>query len=141
MIRKHSLETAVILAMIILLFLAYGCGGTRQTATEKHEEITIENSYSEGSKIVLGNTFTYTPFNALKPMKIEGKEYVNAIVKSDKSKTVTKWKDRNITKTITIEKTKQTQKKDNTILWIVLSLVFVLFILAWFKLPSFKKDI
>jgi len=141
MIRKHSLELAVILAMIILLFLAYGCGGTRQVATEKHEEITIENSYSEGSKIVLGNTFTYTPFDAIKPMKIEGKEYINAIVKSDKSKTVTKWNDRNITKTITIEKTKQTTREDNTWLYIGLFAVLVLGILAWFKLPSFRKDI
>jgi len=33
MIRKHSLELAVILAMIILLFLAYGCGGS-STLTE-----------------------------------------------------------------------------------------------------------
>lgn len=141
MIRKHSLELAVILAMIILLFLVYGCGGTRQASTEKHEEITIENNYSEGSKIVLGNTFTYTPFDALKPMKIEGKEYVNAIIKSDKSKTVTKWKDRNITKTITIEKKKQTTREDNTLLYIGLFAVLVLGVLVWFKLPSFKKGI
>jgi len=141
MIRKHSLELAVILAMIILLFLAYGCGGTRQVATEKHSNIEIQNNYSEGSKIVLGNTFTYTPFDALKPMKIEGKEYVNAIVKSDKSKMVTKWNDRNITKTITIEKTKQTTREDNTLLYIGLFAVLVLGILAWLKLPSFKKGI
>jgi len=138
MIRKHSLELAVILAMIILLFFAYGCGGTRQVTSEKHSNIEIQNSYHEGSKIVLGNTFTYTPFDALKPMKIEGKEYVNVIIKSYKSKTITKWKDRNITKTIVIEKTKQTEKKDNTILWIGLSFVVILGILAWFKLPGFK---
>jgi len=141
MIKKHSLELAVILAMIILLFLAYGCGGTRQTATEKHSNIEIQNNYSEGSKIVLGNTFTYTPFDALKPMKIDGKEYVNAIVKSDKSKTVTKWNDRNITKTITIKKKKQTTREDNTWLYIGLFAVLVLGVLAWFKLPSFKKGI
>jgi len=141
MIRKHTLETAVILAMIILLFLAYGCGGTRQTATENHSNIEIQNSYSEGSKIVLGNTFTYTPFDALKPMKIDGKEYINAIIKSDKSKTVTKWNDRNITKTITIEKKKQTTREDNTWLYIGLFAFLVLGFLAWVKLPSFRKDI
>jgi len=123
----------------LLLFIS--CGGTRQASTEKHSNIEIQNNYSEGSKIVLGNTFTYTPFDALKPMKIEGKEYVNAIVKSDKSKTVTKWNDRNITKTITIEKKKQTTREDNTLLYIGLFAVLVLGILAWFKLPSFKKDI
>jgi len=127
--------------LIFLLLLFISCGGTRQTSTEKHSNIEIQNSYSEGSKIVLGNTFTYTPFDALKPMKIEGKEYVNAIVKSDKSKMVTKWNDRNITKTITIEKTKQTTREDNTWLYIGLFAFLVLGVLAWFKLPNFKKDI
>lgn len=127
------------LTFLLLLFIS--CGGTRQASTEKHSNIEIQNNYSEGSKIVLGNTFTYTPFDALKPMKIEGKEYVNAIIKSDKSKTITKWKDRNITKTITIEKKKQTTREDNTWLYIGLFAVLGLGILAWFKLPSFRKDI
>jgi len=125
--------------VVSLVFVVISCGGTRQTDTEKHSNIEIKNSYSEGSKIVLGNTFTYTPFDALKPMKIEGKEYVNAIVKSDKSKTITRWKDRNITRTIVIEKTKQTTRQDNTWLYIGLFIVLVLGGLAWFKFPSFRK--
>jgi len=124
---------------VSLVFVVISCGGTRQTDTAKHSNIEIENEYKEGSKIVLGNSFTYTPFDALKPMKIEGKEYVNVIVKSDKSKTITKWKSYNIIKTITVEKTKQTTRQDNTWLYVGLFVVLVLGVLAWFKLPSLKK--
>jgi len=124
---------------VSLVFVVISCGGTRQTDTEKHSNIEIKNEYQEGSKIVLGNSFTYTPFDALKPMKIEGKEYINAIVKSDKSKTITKWKSYNIIKTITVEKTKQTTREDNAWLYVGLFAVLVLGVLAWFKLPSFRK--
>jgi len=122
-----------------LAFVVISCGGTRQTGTDKHSNIEIKNEYQEGTKIVLDNSFTYTPFDALKPMKIEGKEYVNVIVTNDKSKTITRWKDRNIIKTITVEKNKQTTRQDNTWLYIGLFVVLVLGILAWFKLPSFRK--
>jgi len=125
--------------VVSLVFVVISCGGTRQTDTEKHSNIEIKNEYKEGSKIVLGNSFTYTPFDALKPMKIEGKVYENAIVKSDKSKTITKWKDHNTIKTIISEKTKQTTRRDNTWLYIGLFAVLVLGVLAWFKLPSFRK--
>ena len=135
--KKHSLEISVILAIIILLLLS-GCG-SRKSEIIKRDSIHIENNYSQGSKIVLGNTFTYTPFNPLKPMIIDKKEYVNVIISNDKSVIVEKWKNRNITKTITIEKTKATKKTDNTFLYIGLFLVLIIGILAWFKLPSFRK--
>lgn len=138
MMRKHSLELALILAITLLVFLFYGCGGTRNVTTEKHSNIEIQNSYLEGSKIVLGNSFTYTPFDSAKPMIIDSIVYKNVIIKSAHFKEVTKWKDRNITKTITVEKTKQTEKKDNTILWIGLSFVVCLFVFLWFWLPKIK---
>jgi hypothetical protein len=119
----------------------YGCGGTRQTATEKHSNFEVQNSYSEGSKIVLGNTFTYTPFDALKPMKIEGKVYNNVIVSNDKSKTITKWKNRNITKTITIDKTKKTTREDNTWLYLGIVLIIGCLVFLWFYLPRIKTGI
>jgi len=127
--------------LILLLFAVYGCGGTRQTDTEKHSNIEIKNEYQEGSKIVLGNTFTYTPFDALKPMKIEGKVYENAIVSNDKNKTITKWKGRNITKTIIIEKKKETTRTDNTWLYLGLFLIAGCLIFLWFYLPKFKTGI
>ena len=115
---------------IILLFVS--CG-TRKTEAVHKDSIVIENSYSQGSKIVLGNTFTYTPLNSLKPMVIEGKTYENAIVSNDKSKTVVKWKDRIITKKEIIYKTKIIEKKDNANIWVGIAIVLVIGILIWFK--------
>jgi len=120
----------------------YGCGGTRQTSTEKHEQFTIKNEYSEGSKIVLGNTFTYTPFDALKPMVIRGKVYENAIVSNDKSKTFIKWKKEKeyINTTITVYRT--TERENNTYMWISIVLGSVLIIgclvFLWVYLPKIK---
>ena len=115
---------------IILLFVS--CG-TRKTEVVHKDSIVIENSYSQGSKIVLGNTFTYTPLNSLKPMVIEGKTYENAIVSNDKSKTVVKWKDRIITKKEIIYKTKIIDKKDNANIWIGIVFVLVIGLVIYFK--------
>ena len=115
---------------IILLFVS--CG-TRKTEVIHKDSMVIENSYSQGSKIVLGNTFTYIPLDSLKPMVIEGKTYENAIVSNDKSKTVVKWKDRVVTKKEIIYKTKSIDKKDNSNLWIGIAIVLVIGILVWFK--------
>ena len=123
---------------ILVLLLFISCG-TRKADTQQRDSIYVENNYSQGSKIVLGNTFTYTPFNQLKPMLIDNKTYNNVIISNDKNVIIEKWKNRNIIKTITIEKTKATKKTDNTFLYIGLFLVLIIGILAWFKLPSFRK--
>jgi len=138
---KNLTFCAFLAILLLLLFSVYGCGGTRQTNTEKHSNIEIKNEYQEGSKIVLGNTFTYTPFDALKPMVIQGKVYENAIVSNDKSKTFIKWKDRNITKTIIIEKKKETIRKDNTWLYLGLFLIAGCLVFLWFYLPKLKTVI
>lgn len=122
---------------ILLLLILCSCG-TRKTDTTKNENITIENQYNTGSKIVLGNTFTYTPFDNLKPMVIEGKKYSNTIVSNDKSQTIIKWNTRFIKETETVYRTKQTEKTDNTLLYIGLFLVLIIGVLGWFKLPSFR---
>jgi len=87
----------------VLIFVS--CG-TRKTEVVHKDSIVVENSYSQGSKIILSNIFTYTPLDSLKPMVIEGKTYENAIVSNDKSKTVVKWKDRVVTE-------KETKKQIN----------------------------
>jgi len=138
---KKIFEILIFLLLLSLAMLAMSCGGTRQTNTQIKDSIHIENNYSQGTKIVLGNTFTYTPFDALKPMVIGGKVYKNAIVSNDKSKTIVKWKNRNITKTIVIEKEKKTTRKDNTWLYLGLFFVFVLFIFLYFYLPKLKTGI
>jgi len=117
--------------VILILLLVIGCScGTRKVETIKRDSISINNNYQEGSKIVLGNTFTYRPFDTLKPMVIEGKSYKNVIITNDKSIVKTKWKDRFITKTIVTEKAKKTEKKDYTILIIGVVGLILMFIFA-----------
>ena len=126
---------------ILLLLILCSCGGTRKTNTTQNENITIENKYNTSSKIVLGNTFTYRPFDVSKPMKIDSRTYENVIILNDKTVTKEHWKNKTIYKTITIEKTKATTRENNDFLYIGLFLVLVLGVLGWFKLPSFKKGI
>ena len=117
---------------LIILLLFISCG-TRKVESTQKDSIVVQNSYSQGSKIVFSNTFTYTPLDSLKPMVIEGKTYENAIVSNDKSKVITKWKDRVITKKEIVYKTKIVEKKDNSNIWIGIAIVLVIGILIWFK--------
>ena len=117
---------------IFILLLFISCGSRKVESAQK-DSIVVQNSYSQGSKIVLGNTFTYSPLNSLKPMIIEGKTYENTIVSNDKSKTVVKWKDRIITKKEIIYKTKITDKKDNSNIWIGIVFVLVIGLVIYFK--------
>ena len=120
--------------LFFLLLLIFASCGTRKTDTQQRDSIHVENSYSNGSKIVLGNAFIYKPFDSLKPMVIEGKTYKNVIITNDKTKVVEKWNDRYITKTVVTEKNKQTEKTDNTILYIGLFAVLVLGVLLFFTI-------
>jgi len=115
---------------ILLLFVCCSCG-SRKVETIKRDSISINNSYQEGSKIVLGNTFTYRPFDSLKPMVIDGKSYKNVIITNDKSKVVEKWKNRYITKTIVTEKQKKTEKTDYTFL--LIGVIGLILIFLYFK--------
>lgn len=128
-----SLSISIFLA-ILILFLLFSCG-TRKTDTQQRDSIYVENNYSQGSKIVLGNTFIYKPFDVLKPMVIQGKEYKNVIITNDKTIIKEKWNNRYITKTIIIEKNKQTTKNNN---WIFIILIVCGFVFLYFYLPKFK---
>jgi len=123
--------------IILLLFMGCSCG-TRKAETIKRDSISINNSYSNGTKIVLGNSFTYKPFDSLKPMVIEGKEYVNVIITNNKDKIVEKWNDRNITKTIVTEKSKQSEKSDYSLMWIGIAFIIVTAVIAFLKIPSLR---
>ena len=117
---------------ILILLLFISCG-TRKVENTQKDSIVVQNSYSQGSKIVLNNSFTYTPLDTLKPMVIEGKTYENAIVSNDKSKTVIKWKDRIITKKEIVYKTKFIDKKDNSNIWVGIVFVLVIGLVIYFK--------
>lgn len=138
---KNLTFCAFVAILLLLLFSVYGCGGTRNAGIIKKDSIHIENTYSQGAKIVLGNTFIYKPFDSLKPMVIDNVVYKNVIITNDKSKIIDKYKNRNITKTIVTEKNKQTTRKDNTWLYLGLFFVLVLFIFLYFYLPKLKTGI
>jgi hypothetical protein len=57
---------------LILLFLIIGCG-TRKVDNQQRDSISINNIYSNGSKIVLSTDVIFEPIDALKPFKIDGK--------------------------------------------------------------------
>lgn len=141
---KNLTFCAFLAIMILLLFAVYGCGGTRNTDTNRSEtktdNINIENTYSMGSKIVLMDVFTAKPIDALKPMWIDSKEYRNAEISNDKSKIETKYF--KITEKIIIHtsrdvlKNKTTTRTDNTMLWIGMFLILVVAVFAWLYLPK-----
>jgi len=121
--------------VILLLLLLVCCScGVRKVEAIKRDSISINNSYQEGAKIVLGNTLVYRPFDSLKPMVIEGKTYNNVIITNDKSNIIEKWKNRYITKTIVTEKQKKIEKKDYTIL--IIGIVVLVLIFLYFKIKK-----
>ena len=130
---SEKIKAIMLWVFVITISILMNSCGTRKVESTQKDSIVIKNSYSQGSKIVLGNTFTYTPLNSLKPMVIEGKTYENTIISNDKSKTVVKWKDRIITKREIIYKTKIIDKKDNSNIWIGIVFVLVIGLIIYFK--------
>jgi hypothetical protein len=126
------------IAIIAVLLLIASCGGTRNTDIQSKEQINVNNTYSTGSKVVLGSNLTFTPFDNSMPYSVDGKEYINVIVSNTKYKEVVKWKYANITKTIRIEKTKTVERKNNTYLYLGLAFIIALFIFLGYYLPKIR---
>lgn len=122
---------------LLILLLIIGCG-TRKVESEKIGAIEVNNTYSSGSKIVLGTNITFTPFDNAKPFKVDGKEYSNVIVSNATSKIVEKWKTKTVYRTKTIYQTRKVERKDNTILYIGLFFISCLFIFLWFYLKKYS---
>lgn len=118
---------------LLIFLLIVGCG-TRKVESEKLENIEVNNTYSSGTKIVLGTNLTFTPFDNAKPFKVDGKRYENVIVSNSTSKTVVKWKIKIIYRTKTIYQTKIIEKTDYTVLYASMFFIACLFVFLWFKL-------
>jgi len=121
---------------VLIFLIITGCG-TRKVESEKLETIEVHNTYSEGSKIVLGSNLTFTPFDNSKPFKVGGKEYINVVVSNSTNKTIEKWKIKIVYRTKTIYRTKITEKADHTILYASLFFIPCLFIFFWFYLKKY----
>jgi len=136
---------AIIIAILFVIIVS-SCGGTRKTDISKTEtindNINIENTYLQQTKTILGSTFTYTPFDGLKPMIIEGRKFENAIVSGGNTKETTNTtylnKKYNVTKTISIQKIKSVDRTDNTFLYLGMFLIIVIAIWSWFYFNRYR---
>ena len=142
--NNYPLLLSATIAVIILLLLS-SCGtrkvSNKQT-TFKSDSLIIENKHVLSQEIILNDIFILKPFDTLKPMVINGKSYFNVVITNDKSK-ISKIEDKTENKVSGVKKesetkTKQTEKADNTVLYIGLFFVLCLFIFLWFYLPRIR---
>ena len=130
---------------LLIIFLIVSCG-TRKTSqqktTFKSDSLSIENTRVLKQNIELRDIYSIKPFDVLKPMIIDGKEYFNATIVYDKSK-FDNFEVSQGEKVIRIEtekevKNKESEKTDYTILFASMFFIAFLFIFLWFKLPNVK---
>lgn len=129
---------AFTLAISILFCLfVIGCG-KRITSTEKHyiknDSLKIENSVELRQNLKLSNIGKLKPFDALKPMIIDGKEYFNVTFEFDKSVDsnfqITAGNNLSYKGSDNSGSTRNTEKTDYSNIWIGLSFVIgILFVL------------
>ena len=146
---RKIFEILVFLLLLSLAMLAMSCGGTRKTNKQYHE-IKSNYSFNDSSYILtqnvrLNDIGELIPIDNTKPFFVDGKEYFNVSIKFDKSKFNDFELDQKNIGTVNgkseITDNKQTEKSDNTILWIFIALIVVIGIIAYLKIPSFKTGI
>lgn len=145
--NNWQILTSTTIAIAIILLLS-SCGVRKvnnQKIDIKTDSIVFENKRVLEQNSNFNEILLITPIDSLKPLIINGKSYLNAKISYSKNKAITlKTKDKFKATTLKKEKKetiKKTKKTDNSFLYIGLFLVLVLGILAWFKLPSFRKGI
>ena len=128
---------------LLILLLLISCG-TRKTSqqktTFKSDSLSVENTRVLKQNIELRDIYSIKPFDVLKPMIIDGKEYFNATIVYDKSK-FDNFEVSQGEKVIRIEtekevKNKESEKTDYTILFASMFFIAFLFIFLWFKLKK-----
>ena len=126
---------------LLILLLLISCGTrktSQQKSTFKSDSLSIENTRVLKQNIELRDIYSIKPFDVLKPMIIDGKEYFNATIVYDKSK-FDNFEVSQGEKVIRIEtekevKNKESEKTDYTILFASMFFIAFLFIFLWFKL-------
>ena len=128
---------------LLILLLLISCG-TRKTSQQKtafkSDSLSIENTRVLKQNIELRDIYSIKPFDVLKPMIIDGKEYFNATIVYDKSK-FDNFEVSQGEKVIRIEtekevKNKESEKTDYTILFASMFFILCLFVFLWFKLKK-----
>jgi len=137
----------VLFAILILSIISILCScGHRTTATEKKhiktDSLYIENTRILRQNITWSNIGSIKPFDALKPMIIDGKEYFNVSLHFDKSTYATTKiegsENLSYASSEINSKTKQSEKTDYTILILGIFTVVALFLFLYFYLKSLK---
>lgn len=126
------------LGAFLLIALA-GCGGTRDSVNNRQDAFQINNTYSQGSKIVLGSSYTYEPVDPSKPYRANGQEFQNVKVTANKTETRTNWKNITVYRTRIIYRTKTVDRTNNSYLYLGLFGIFCGFVFLWVYLPKIKK--
>ena len=129
---------------LVTIILA-GCG-TRNTGKSrieiKHDTLKVNNSYELAQNSTFYDIFELKPIDNTKPIIINGISYYNASILFDKSIKngieIKGSENLSYSSGSKVSESKNTEKKDNTILWIGVSSVVVLFIFLWFYLPKLK---
>lgn len=128
---------------LFLLLILASCGkrtASNQSTYIKTDSLSVENSRVLSQNIRLNDLYALVPFDPLKPMIIDGKQYFNVSIKYDKSK-FEDFKIEENTKIIEIKKeneskSKLTEKKDNSNLWIGIVFVVGLLIIIYIRTGS-----
>jgi hypothetical protein len=137
---------AFVLALSILFCLfCIGCG-KRIASTEKHyiknDSLNISNHYELTQNSTFSDIGSIKPFDALKPMIINGKYYYNAIIEFDKSIKkgieIKAGKNLSYTGSEKSEISKQTEKTDNSNLWIGLTFAIGTLFVIYLTLKKYK---
>jgi len=138
-------NTKRLLGTLFMLIIITSCG-TRKTYNQstsfKSDSLSVENSRILSQNIVLNDIYTITPFDASKPIIIDGKTYSNVRINHDKSKKYSNKKKEikklNRVKKETETKNKVTEKKDNSNLWIGIVFVAGLLIIFYVRSGTFR---
>jgi hypothetical protein len=130
---------------LLILLIITSCGKrttSNQSTYFKSDSLSIENSRILSQNIRLNDIGELVPFDSSKPMIIDGKYYYNAIIKYDKSK-FDDFKIEDNIKVIEVSKedktsNKETEKKDNSNLWIGIVFVVGLLIIVYVRSGNIK---
>jgi hypothetical protein len=141
-----TLITSFVIAITILLTSGIWSCGKRIASTEKHyiknDSLTISNHYELTQNATFSDIGSIKPFDALKPMIIDGKWYFNTVIEFDKSIKkgieVKAGENLSYTSSESSETSKQTEKTDNSNLWIGLTFVIGTLFVIYLTLKKYK---
>ena len=139
-------STMLLVLFYLVLTVVAGCG-VRKTVKEriviKHDTIHINNNYELKQNKAFNDILELKPIDSSKPIIYNGVSYYNASLRFDKSKieNLEIKGSESLSQGITdkTEIKKNTEKKDNTILYIGIAFIVILFIFLWFYLSKLKK--